>query len=115
MKRLTFHGHVRGALLALIAGLVLMLAGARVAHAQVAEDASIRAWADTTFYTGSPFGGGKTTVIAPVLQADLKLLGLLRLGLDLPFSATFVSGGANSIVTSDASQFNLATPTLHGS
>jgi hypothetical protein len=53
-------------------------------------------------------------VIAPVLQADLKLLGLLRLGLDLPFSATFVSGGANSIVTSDASQFNLATPTLHG-
>lgn len=114
MKRLTFHGHTRGALLALIAGLVLVFAGAQRAHAQVAEDSSIRAWMDTTFYTGSAGGGPKTTVIAPVLQADLKLLGLLRLGLDLPFSASFVSGGSNSIVSTDASQFNLATPTLHG-
>jgi hypothetical protein len=114
MKRLTFHGHVRGALPVLIAGLVLVFAGAQRTHAQVAEDASIRAWMDTTFYTGSPGDGPKTTVIAPVLQADLKLLGLLRLGLDLPFSAGFVSGGANSLVMTDASQFNLGTPTIHG-
>lgn len=114
MQRLTFHSHARAGLLPCIALTALVLGVTRPAHAQVAEDASIRAWADTTFYTGSPGNGPKTTVIAPVLQADLKLLGLLRLGLDLPFSATFVSGGANSIVTADASQFNLATPTIHG-
>jgi hypothetical protein len=88
----------------------LLASGARPAQAQVADDAGVRAWLDMTFYSGHD-----TTALAPVLQADLKFLGVLRLGLDLPFA--YASTTLSSSVLNDspsASQFTLATPALHG-
>jgi hypothetical protein len=114
MRPLCFHRPMQGLVTVLMALALIVLGGAQRAQAQVAEDAFVRVWADTTFYTGSPGDGPKTTVIAPVLQADLKLLGLLRIGLDLPFAAGFVSGGATNLFNVDGSQFNLGAPTLHG-
>lgn len=92
---------------------MLVVASANSALAQVADDASLRAWADTTFYTGKP-GGGKVTEIAPVLQADFKLLGLVRIGLDLPFAAAFTTLSSSISPAPSASRFTLGSPTLHG-
>jgi hypothetical protein len=114
MQTTTFHGRGK-CVLVLLALVTLLFGGTRRAHAQVAEDAFIRAWMDTTFYTGSPGDGPTTTVLAPVLQADLKVLGLLRIGLDLPFAAGWVSAsGPAGLFSVDGSQFTLGTPTVHG-